>query len=54
MKFRTPRSAHVLRAIVFIIAILPFCTTCTRNAPKPLPFTLLFTNEVRGYLEACG
>jgi hypothetical protein len=29
-------------------------TGCSRFTEKPLPLRILFTNEVNGYLEACG
>ena len=48
------RQVNVLIAVLFLIVPLLALCSCTGIRSKPLPLRLVFSNEVRGYLDACG
>jgi hypothetical protein len=54
MKHRFPSRTYRLSTLFLALFTIALSTTCARMATKPLPLTLLFTSEVRGYLGACG
>jgi hypothetical protein len=54
MRYRVPWRRRRLAVRVASVIALSFLSSCGRNASEPLTLTLLYTNEVGGYLQACG
>ncbi|GEM_PF-6992004 len=48
------RQVSALTVVLFLIVPLLALCTCTGIRSKPLTLRLVFSNEVRGYLDACG